>query len=129
MAGSPPPGGPQQGGQGYQQQPQGYPQQGPGGPPQHDPNAPYGVDPATGIPYSEKQKMVAALLQIVVAMFGFGGIGRMYMGQVGLGITQLIVGWVTCGIGLWWSIIEGILILTDKSGNYTDGDGRPLRPN
>jgi TM2 domain-containing membrane protein YozV len=49
----------------------------------------------------------------------------MYLGQVGLGIAQLLVGVVTCGIGAWiWGIIDAILIMTDKA---RDPQGRPLR--
>ena len=115
MAGSPPQGYPPPG-----QQPQQHQQGG-------SPDAPFGVHP-NGKPYSEKQKTMAGILQLI-GLLGFGGIGRMYMGQVGLGVGQLVVGWVTCGLGLWWSIIEGILILVDQNtGNYTDESGRPLRP-
>jgi TM2 domain-containing membrane protein YozV len=132
MAGSPPPNNdyPQQG---YPQhphpqhppQPQPYSQSGSGS----HPGAPYGVHPGTGIPYSDKQRQTAGFLQLA-GLLGFGGIGRMYAGQVGLGIAQLAVGWVTCGLGLWWSIIEGILYLVDSdTGKFTDAEGRPLRPN
>lgn len=114
MAGSPPQGYPPPGQQPQQQQ-------------QGSPDAPFGVHP-NGMPYSEKQKTMAGILQLI-GLLGFGGIGRMYMGQVGLGVGQLVVGWVTCGIGCWWSIIEGILILVDQNtGNFTDESGRPLRP-
>ena len=85
------------------------------------PGAPFGVDPRTGVPYSDKQKVVAGVLQLLVPL----GIGRMYMGDVGLGIAQLVVAVVTCGVGALWSFIDGILILT---GEYKDSQGRPLRP-
>ena len=83
--------------------------------------APYGVDPKSGRPYSEKQKLVAGLLQILLPL----GIGRMYMGDVGLGVAQLVVTLVTCGIGALWPFIDGIIILV---GDPVDSDGRPLRP-
>jgi TM2 domain-containing membrane protein YozV len=69
-------------------------------------------------------------------VIGLLGIGRMYLGYVGLGIAQLIIGLlgglvvgaVTCGIGLLipvvWAIIDAVLILTDK---VRDPAGRPLR--
>ncbi len=89
-----------------------------------DPAAPYGRHPVTGEPYSDKSKVVAALLQLI-GLFGFVGIGRMYLGEVGYGIAQLIVGFVTCFIGAWvWGVIDAILILTD---NVRDAQGRPLR--
>ncbi|WP_205877903.1 TM2 domain-containing protein [Mycobacterium camsae] len=97
-----------------------YPQYGAG----YDPSAPFGRHPVTGQPYSDKSKTVAGLLQLV-GLFGFVGIGRIYAGYVGLGIAQLVVGWVTCGIGAWvWGVIDAVLILTDK---VTDPQGRPLR--
>src|SRR5262249_8740019 len=92
--------------------------------PYADPAAPYGRHPVTGEPYSDKSKVVAGVLQLL-GLFGFVGIGRMYLGQVGLGIAQLLVGWVTFGLGAWiWGIVDAILILTDK---VRDRQGRPLR--
>lgn len=89
-----------------------------------DPSAPYGRHPMTGEPYSDKSKVVAGLLQLL-GLFGLVGIGRMYIGQTGLGVAQLIVGLVTCGIGaIIWGIIDAILMLTDK---VRDPQGRPLR--
>ncbi|BBX36973.1 MULTISPECIES: NINE protein [Mycolicibacterium] len=89
-----------------------------------DPSAPYGRHPLTGEPYSDKSKTVAGLLQLL-GLFGFVGIGRIYLGETGLGIAQLLVGFVTCGIGaLIWGVIDAILILTDK---VRDPYGRPLR--
>ncbi|KRC57700.1 MULTISPECIES: TM2 domain-containing protein [unclassified Nocardioides] len=84
------------------------------------PAAPWGVDPVTGVPYSEKQKVVAGVLQILLPF----GIGRFYIGDTGTGIAQLLVSLVTCGIGGIWSMIDGILLLT---GRPTDSEGRPLR--
>ncbi|MCB9893827.1 MAG: TM2 domain-containing protein [Planctomycetes bacterium] len=125
MAGSPPQGYPPQGGQqGGYQQPQGGYQQPPAQAP-YDPNAPYGVDPRTGIPYSDKQKSLAGFLQLLALVVGIGGIGRFYSGHIGIGVAQLIL--CCTGIGQLWSIIDGIILLTSETA--TDGDGRPLRPN
>jgi TM2 domain-containing membrane protein YozV len=89
-----------------------------------DPAAPFGRHPVTGEPYSDKSKIVAGLLQLL-GLLGLVGIGRMYLGQVGYGIAQLIVGWVTFGVGAWiWGIIDAVLILTDR---VRDRQGRPLR--
>lgn len=93
-----------------------------GGP--YDPSAPFGRHPVTGQPYSDKSKTVAGLLQLL-GLFGIAGIGRIYAGHTGLGVAQLLVGWVTCGVGaVIWGIIDAVLILTDK---VTDPMGRPLR--
>ncbi|MGI5195326.1 TM2 domain-containing protein [Streptomyces sp. CA-288835] len=132
-AGEPPKGPYQQAGP-YQQQPgYGYPQgggypQGSGYPPPGamppqpgmytgDPNALYGYDPY-GRPYSDKSKVVAGVLQLTL---GSLGIGRFYIGHVGIGIAQLF----TCGgLGIW-ALIDGIILLTGS--NNTDAQGRILR--
>ena len=88
--------------------------------PQGQPGAPYGIHPGTGIPYSDKSKLVAGLLNIFIA-----GVGRMYMGQVGLGVAQLCVAIFTCGIGALWSLIDGIMILVKDDPR--DAQGRILK--
>ncbi|WP_141564512.1 TM2 domain-containing protein, partial [Mycolicibacterium palauense] len=90
----------------------------------YDPVAPYGRHPVTGEPLSDKSKVVAGLLQLI-GLFGLVGFGRIYLGQTGLGIAQLIVGVVTCGIGaVIWGIVDAIMIFT---GSVRDPQGRPLR--
>ncbi|MGE2691880.1 NINE protein [Mycolicibacterium pulveris] len=89
-----------------------------------DPTAPFGRHPMTGEPLSDKSKVVAGLLQLI-GLIGIVGIGRIYLGNTGLGIAQLLVGLVTCGIGaVIWGIVDAVLILTDK---VRDPEGRPLR--
>ncbi len=85
-----------------------------------NPAAPYGIDPATGAAYSDKSKLVAGLLQLLVPL----GIGRMYMGHTGLGVAQLLVTLFTCGVGSVWPFIDGIVIL---AGHPRDGHGRPMK--
>ena len=87
-----------------------------GGPMQ--PHAPFGVDPVTGMPYSDKSKMVAGLLQIFLF-----GVGRLYTGHIGIGIAQLLTT-LFCGVGYIWALIDGIMMLT---GKVPDAQGRPLR--
>ncbi|MGW2931955.1 TM2 domain-containing protein [Streptomyces sp. NPDC001156] len=106
----------------------GYPQQPPGpygyaagpvppGTYTGDPNAPYGYDPF-GRPYSDKSKIVAGVLQLAL---GTLGVGRFYIGNVGMGLAQLF----TCGgLGIW-ALIDGIILLTSDS--QTDAQGRVLR--
>lgn len=109
-AGYPTSGGPdQQGAYGYQAPPPGYPGD--------------DVDPVTGEPLSDKTKLVAGLLGILLGGFG---VGRFYTGHTGLGVAQLIVSLVTCGLGAWWGIIDGIIILVNGG---TDAQGRKLREN
>ena len=124
--GYPPPPGYQQPGYpppGYPQQP-GYPSQpGYGYTPQYavDPSAPFGRDPMTGFPLSDKSKVTAGILQLLLGTFG---VGRFYLGYTTIGVLQLVVSIVTCGIGAIWPLIDGIMILM---GNVPDTQGRKLR--
>ena len=86
------------------------------------PNAPFGIDPISGLPYSDKSKIVAGLLGIFL---GTLGVGRFYMGNIGMGIAQIAVTWLTLGVGAIWPLIDGIMIL---AGHPKDKNGRPLRP-
>ncbi|MDO5081761.1 TM2 domain-containing protein [Buchananella hordeovulneris] len=110
----PPPGQGPQFGQGQYYGPGPYPNVGYGF---QAPNSPYGIDPVSGRPYSEKSKVVAGVLQLCL---GGLGVGRFYTGHVGIGIAQLL----TCGgLGIW-SLIDAIMMFM---GNVDDADGRPLR--
>ena len=106
-----------------QQQPQpGYAQPGyPAGPYGSSPQAPYGIDPKTGVPFSDKSKLVAGLLQIFLGGFG---VGRFYLGDNKTAIWQIVVTVLTCGIGSLWGLIDGIIILATDS---KDPNGLPLR--
>ena len=84
------------------------------------PAAPYGVHPPTGVPYSEKSKIVAGLLQILLPL----GIGRFYIGDTKTCVLQLVVTVVTCGIGSLWPFIDGIVMLVTDS---RDAQGYMLR--
>ncbi|WP_442941694.1 TM2 domain-containing protein [Nocardia sp. NBC_00416] len=113
--GQPPPG--------YGQPPPGYgPPMGPGGYNPMDPEAPYGRD-INGVPYSDKQKLTAGLLQIFLGSFGAG---RFYIGDTGIAVAQIAATWLTCGLGGIWPLIDGIMMLT---GSVQDTQGRPLREN
>lgn len=68
-----------------------------------------------------KKKMVAGLLGIFLGGFGAH---QFYLGNTKRGIIELIVTCVTCGIGGWWGIIEGIMILVGKI--TTDANGNEL---
>ncbi|MFC7479145.1 hypothetical protein ACFQX7_02355 [Luedemannella flava] len=107
---------------------------------QQPPHAPFGVDPISGQPLSDKSKVVAGLLQLLPGLLlSTGGIGRLYAGHVGLGVVQLLctlVAWtgvvcglVTLGFGwcltlpFWlWFVIDGIVLL---AGRPVDGSGAP----
>lgn len=71
---------------------------------------------------SSKSKLVAGLLGIFL---GSVGVHRFYLGYIGIGVVQIIVTLVTCGIGSLWGFIEGILILCGKAIT-TDAEGNDL---
>ena len=109
-----PPPGPPQGAPQYGGQPYGGPQYGYAG---VDPAAPFGRNPLTGEPLSDKSKLTAGLLELFLGGFGAG---RWYLGDTGLALGQLF----TCGgLGIW-ALIDAIMMLT---GNVRDKYGRPLR--
>lgn len=69
-----------------------------------------------------KSRLVAGFLQI---FFGIFGLGRFYMHSYLIGTLQLIVTFLTLGIGGLWGFIDGILILTSKINK--DGLGNRLK--
>ncbi|WP_309227433.1 TM2 domain-containing protein [Micromonospora thermarum] len=81
--------------------------------PPYQPGYPAGV--------SDKSKIVAGLLGILLGTFGAG---RFYTGHTKIAVLQLVVSLVTCGAGGLWGLIDGILILVNGG---TDAQGRPLR--
>lgn len=82
------------------------------------------MQPTAFPPYDDrKSKLAAGLLGIFL---GGLGVHRFYLGYTGLGIAQIAVTLVTCGLGCIWGLIEGILILCGSSIT-TDADGRPLK--
>lgn len=132
--GSPPPGSP----------PPGAPTDGtpptppPSAPPPPPPNAGYGAPPPPTAGYGAppppsaaanfdpmaKSKLIAGLLGIFLGGFG---VHRFYLGYTNIGITQIVVTVLTCGIGSLWGFVEGILYLIGTNGYTTDATGRPLR--
>ncbi|WP_067829469.1 TM2 domain-containing protein [Nocardia inohanensis] len=111
---------PQYGQPQYGQQPYGVPGYGPSVPYGADPEAPFGRN-VYGVPFSDKSKLTAGLLQILLGGFG---VGRFYLGYTTIGVLQLVVTILTCGVGAVWGLIDGILILVDK---VPDPLGRPLK--
>lgn len=70
-----------------------------------------------------QSRMVCGLLGIFL---GGWGVHRFLMGYTTMGIIQIVVTLVTCGLGSIWGLIEGIMILT-KSPSFThDAYGREL---
>ncbi|MEW2478934.1 NINE protein [Mycobacterium sp. NPDC051198] len=139
----PPQGVPQFGGYPTQGPPAGYPPQGfPAGYPGQqqpyggysaDPSAPFGRDPQTGEPLSDKSAVTAGLLQL---FFGGFGVGRFYIGSTTIGAIQLgltILGILTAilfvgvfllaGVGIW-ALVDAVMMF---SRSVPDQYGRKLR--
>lgn len=98
-----------------------------------DPRAPFGRDPLTGEPLSDRSKVAAGLLQLFLGQFG---VGRFYLGHTAIGLTQLLLflgglatSWLGIGIvaigavGLW-ALIDAIMMFT---GSVRDARGLRLR--
>ena len=76
--------------------------------------------PTTGT--GGKSKITAGLLGIFL---GAWGVHRFYLGYTTMGIIQIVVTFLTCGLGSLWGFIEGILILCGSTIT-TDANGNPL---
>lgn len=70
------------------------------------------------VPTSDKSRASAALLSIIP------GAGRFYLGYSAHGVLQLLT-FLFCGVGLLWSWIDGLYILT--GGLKYDGYGRIIK--
>lgn len=72
--------------------------------------------------FSDKSRLTAGILGILL---GALGVHRFYLGNVGIGVLQIVVSLITLGIGSLWGFIEGIIIIAGE--NWKDAQGRPLR--
>lgn len=99
-----------------------------------DPQAPFGRDPATGLPLSDKSATTAGLLQLFLGLFG---VGRFYIDSTQIAVAQLCLGLfgilfsLFCFLGfpvllgsVVWAIVDAIMIFT---GNVKDNHRRKLR--
>lgn len=82
------------------------------------------LPPASAPVPHAKSRLAAGIFGIVL---GGLGVHRFYLGYVGIGIAQIAVTLVTCGVGAIWGFIEGILILTKDPRFAADAHGVPLR--
>lgn len=89
-------------------------------PPIPDPNYAQGGPNPQPQKKSSRSKIAAGLLGIFL---GGWGIHNFYLGKTSMGVIQIVVTLVTCGIGSLWGFVEGIMCLC---GQVTDVDGLPL---
>lgn len=76
---------------------------------------------APDLPESERTKLVLLVLWFFLGAFGAH---RFYLGHTKLGVAQLLVTWLTCGIGWIRPFIDRILLLVTDP---IDADGRVVR--
>ena len=67
-----------------------------------------------------KSKVTAGILGILLGGFG---VHSFYLGRAGKGVLQIVVTFVTFGLGALWGFIEGIMILVNGG---TDANGVEL---
>lgn len=79
----------------------------------------YSAQPAFQTVPSDRSRIAAGVLQILLPF----GVGRFYLGYFAIGVMQLVLS--MCGIGMLWSVIDGIAILCGAT--KFDGYGRSLR--
>lgn len=81
------------------------------------------VPPPAGDSDTSSKKILAGVLGIVLGGFG---VHRFVLGDVSGGVLRIVITFVTCGIGAWLGIIEGIIYLTKSDAEfkalYIDGD-------
>ncbi len=92
-------------------------------------NLPYGSSaygPAYSNPYgalstvrSDRSRVLAGVLQLFLP-----GVGRIYLGYAAIGVLQLVLTLITCGLMWLWPFIDGILMLAGIP--KLDGYGRVL---
>ncbi|MGO4382722.1 NINE protein [Specibacter sp. RAF43] len=100
---------------------QGYPPQAYPPPGYQQPYPPgYGYQPGV----EQKSKIVAGILGILL---GYLGIHRFYLGYTKIGIIQIVVTFLTFGLGGLWGFIEGIMILVGADPFKRDAAGIPLK--
>ncbi|KJU83686.1 membrane protein containing TM2 domain protein, partial [Candidatus Magnetobacterium bavaricum] len=70
-----------------------------------------------------KNRTVAGIYGVTL---GAIGVHRFYLGYTSIGIAQILVTLLTCGVGALWGIIEGWLILWGGGLFDKDAHGNPL---
>lgn len=84
-------------------------------------HAPQLIHAGTGLPFSDKGRKTAGLLQLLLCPLGAG---RFYLGYPKVAVLQILVTWCTCGAGALWPIVDGVRML---EGRIPDANGHPLR--
>jgi TM2 domain-containing membrane protein YozV len=97
----------------------------PSGVPQGAPGQPGRPGPQ-GQPGSQNLGQSRLLVGLLGIFLGGFGVHRFLLGYTTIGIIQIVVTIVTCGVGTLWGLIEGIMILAKADAFKTDAQGRAL---
>lgn len=84
------------------------------------PNNSYFNCPPPG--YVPKSRLLAGILGILLGAYG---VHNFYLGFTTKAVIQIVVTFVTCGIGMIWGFVEGVMILCRKIN--VDAYGVPLK--
>ena len=88
------------------------------------------------MPWSSRTRTTAGLLQLLLPLVGVCGVGRLYAGQIGIGLAQLLGFFLGCALmvvlvgfviapAVWlWAVIDGVVVL---AAGGRDQFGRLLR--
>ena len=79
-------------------------------------------DPTPATDFSQRSRVTAGVLGILLGLLG---VHRFYLGNIGVGIIQTIVTFITFGFGSLWGFIEGIIIISGAP--WRDAEGKSLR--
>lgn len=84
----------------------------------------YHFEPSSGYLQPPSWELNSARNRYVAGCLNFiPGVGRLYLGYIGIGLAQLLT-FLFCGIGLIWAWIDALIILT--GGVSFDADGRRI---
>jgi TM2 domain-containing membrane protein YozV len=56
---------------------------------------------------TQRKQPGTALVLSLLCFFGFAGVGRMYIGHVGMGVAMFLLNFLTCGV---WAFVDLFLI-------------------
>lgn len=71
----------------------------------------------------QKSKLIAGVLGVTLGAFG---VHNFYLGKKDIGIIQIVVTVLTCGMGALWGTIEGFMIMAGVESRCRDANGVPL---
>ncbi len=68
--------------------------------------------------YSQEQKSKKVIADILGILLGGFGVHKFFLGYTKEGVIQIVITFVTCGIGSLVGLVEGILYLTKSDDEF-----------